>query len=169
MANSVISVRIQTDTDILHAIQQGIVDSPKTFYTLFNRSLLPTIRRKVQHDLQAPVPAVHYPLDWQTPRQRRAYFATNGFHHGIPYKRTGGLLRAWKVIPTPLSDKGFGVTIMNDNPAAPFVIGNRQQRMHRRTGWRKVDKQVEDLNAYVQDAAIDAWYSVVNGIGKKLP
>lgn len=30
-----------------------------------------------------------YPVTWDSERQRRAYFATNGFGAGIPYSRTG--------------------------------------------------------------------------------
>lgn len=31
---------------------------------------------------------VRYPIDWDSERQRRAFFATNGFGKGIPYRRT---------------------------------------------------------------------------------
>lgn len=32
---------------------------------------------------------VSYPIKWDSEKQRRAFFATNGFGKGIPYKRTG--------------------------------------------------------------------------------
>lgn len=31
---------------------------------------------------------IRYPVQWDSERQRRAYFATNGFGAGIPYRRT---------------------------------------------------------------------------------
>lgn len=31
---------------------------------------------------------VRYPIDWDSPKQKRAFFATNGFGQGIPYRRT---------------------------------------------------------------------------------
>ena len=32
---------------------------------------------------------ITYPVKWDSEKQRRAFFATNGFGKGIPYKRTG--------------------------------------------------------------------------------
>ena len=32
---------------------------------------------------------ISYPVQWDSEKQRRAFFATNGFGHGIPYERTG--------------------------------------------------------------------------------
>ena len=34
-------------------------------------------------------------VNWDTERQRRAYFATGGFGAGIPYRRTGATQAAW--------------------------------------------------------------------------
>jgi hypothetical protein len=39
---------------------------------------------------------VKYPIRWTSERQRRAFFATNGFGRGIPTKRTGDVAR-WGV------------------------------------------------------------------------
>ena len=73
---------------------------------------------------------VAYPIQWTSERQRRAYFATDGFGHGIPYRRTFGLQNDWDV---RLEENT--IIIKNQNPAATYVIGERQQRFHRNTGW----------------------------------
>lgn len=80
------------------------------------------------------------PRDWQTERQRRAYFASNGFGAGIPFVRTGKIAAQWEMI---VSD-GM-LVIMNKSKVAKFIYGslaqNRaaalrfQQRAHLATGW----------------------------------
>jgi hypothetical protein len=44
---------------------------------------------------------VRYPIHWDSPKQQRKYFATQGFGKGIPYHRTDGYINAWqsKAIP----------------------------------------------------------------------
>lgn len=73
------------------------------------------------------------PYQWQTPRQRRAYFATNGFGKGIPYQRTDTLKNGWKQI-----NKGVSSQVVNDVPYASYVMDKYQQRGHKKDGWRLV-------------------------------
>lgn len=40
--------------------------------------------------------SIKYPVRWDSEKQRRAYFATNVFGKGIPYRRTGAYEDAWK-------------------------------------------------------------------------
>ncbi len=77
---------------------------------------------------------ITYPVQWDSERQRRAYFATNGFGHGIPYHRTGGLVAGYVV--TPLGDGMMAkARISNAAPAARYVVGDSQgmgqSRIHR--------------------------------------
>jgi hypothetical protein len=51
-------------------------------------------------DLAKPGKRIAYPVQWDSERQRRAYFATDGFGHGIPYKRTGEYESGWQVKQT---------------------------------------------------------------------
>ncbi len=84
-------------------------------------------------------------LEWESERQQRAYWATDGFGKGIPYPRTGELPAAWAIEPFREAD-GIGASIVNRNPAAPFVYGSLaksnpgrfQQRFHRITGWERM-------------------------------
>ncbi len=73
------------------------------------------------------------PYQWQSERQRRAYFATNGFGAGIPYSRTDTLKNGWEVV-----NKGVSAKIVNDVPYASFVMDEFQQVGHKADGWRLV-------------------------------
>jgi hypothetical protein len=85
-----------------------------------------------------------YPIEWTSEKQRRAYFATDGFGAGIPYQRTGKLAAAWRVI-TERTANGFRLLIENPLDAARFVYGSLaknpqaarrfQQQYHAKTGW----------------------------------
>lgn len=95
------------------------------------------IRRRLSEE---PGP-VKYPVQWTTEKQRRAYFASNGFGNGIPYQRTGRLSQAWEVIL--VEDPGtFKIQIFNTAPQAKYVYGALgatsrliKQPMHTNTGW----------------------------------
>jgi hypothetical protein len=52
------------------------------------------IRKKMKEPGRPPV----YPIQWDTVRQRKAFFASDGFGRGIPTRRTGDYLKAWQVI-----------------------------------------------------------------------
>ena len=75
------------------------------------------------------------PYQWQTERQRRAYFASNGFGKGIPYQRTGDLANGWEQI-----NSGVESRVVNEVPYAPFVIDEFQQVGHKEDGWRLVSQ-----------------------------
>lgn len=93
--------------------------------------------------------AVQYPIEWASDRQRAAYFATDGFGHGIPYQRTGNLAKAWEVF-TSETPNGALIVLRNPVPAAPFVYGrfnqfSPQQRFHVNTGWLSVYRHRGDV------------------------
>lgn len=71
-----------------------------------------------------------YPIQWDSAKQRRAFFATDGFGRGIPTKRTGQYTGAWKAIR--IQD---GAEVSNPLAHARYIGGNafgkRQSRIHR--------------------------------------
>lgn len=82
------------------------------------------------------------PYQWQSEKQRRAYFASNGFGAGIPYKRTDKMKNAWTVAQ---QDSNWTmVKIENKAGYGSFVQGDWRQRGHKADGWRKIGKVVED-------------------------
>lgn len=74
------------------------------------------------------------PYKWESEKQRRAYFASNGFGYGIPYKRRGNLKQHWLYDTT---DQNWDrVKIQNNSGYAPFVQGDRMQKGHIADKWR---------------------------------
>jgi hypothetical protein len=74
------------------------------------------------------------PYVWQSDKQRRAYFASNGFGGGIPSTRTETLKNAWAA--TESDNNWTSVKIVNSAPYARFVQGRDLQRGHIVDKWR---------------------------------
>ncbi len=86
-----------------------------------------------------PVHGIPYgEFPWETDRQKRAFFATQGFGNpsGIPTVRTQVFETAWDVEAVYVSD-GVPLQIQVVNPTLyrKYVTGRRQQRFHRLIGW----------------------------------
>ena len=80
--------------------------------------------------------AVARPIEWETERQRRAFFATDGFGGGIPSKRSGELFRHFDVTS---NRRALQTAIVNTYEFAKYIIGDRQQKFHKNTGYRKME------------------------------
>lgn len=101
-----------------------------------------------------------YPLPWTSDDQRQAYFATNGFEAGIPYQRTGGLSKSWRVVGTR-SGNAFTIVIENTQDSAKYVFGSLaqditqaskfQQQFHAMTGWQLASPIVQRYADDVRD------------------
>lgn len=108
---------------------------------------------------------VKYPIQWQSQKQRRAFFATNGFGRGIGKRRTGRLRAGWQVKLRYGSNEGF-LTLKNDVQYAWYVSGSAQQNFHRNTGWARVDKLVDAAQKEFADQVIEAWVQVVDSVSQ---
>lgn len=91
----------------------------------------------------------HYPIVWQTERQRRAFFATNGFGRGIPTQRSGKLAQSWSVQQTN-TNSGGSVSFDNGAKYATYVQGDIMQNMHIASGYHNVD---DGVSLYAVDYA----------------
>lgn len=85
------------------------------------RIYLRMLRVKTRLSQSAPKPT--YPIDWDSEKQKRAFFATNGFGGGIPYRRKGKLERAWV-----LTSMENGYRLANEESGAFFVWGDLYKR-----------------------------------------
>lgn len=74
------------------------------------------------------------PYQWQSEKQRRAYFATDGFGGGIPYQRTDEMVNAWDWIAN--NTDWTRVIVYNPVETVTYVIGDDQQKGHKADGWR---------------------------------
>ena len=105
---------------------------------------------------------VKRPIRWKSAKQRRAYFATDGFGRGIPTRRTGNIQRAWRAV---LEEEQ--IAFVNDNDAASYLQGDDQQPFHMDTGYETIQNVVADYLEDYENEAIDGWYRVVDRIERR--
>jgi hypothetical protein len=98
-------------------------------------------RRDVEPKVSQEPGPVRRPIEWTSEKQRRAYFATGGFGHGIPYRRKQIVSGAWDYEERRTGNPYW--RFWNTNEAATFVIGDDQQKMHQNTGWEYVPAILE--------------------------
>lgn len=77
------------------------------------------------------------PYHWSSDRQRRAYFASNGFGGGIPYQRTQTLAQGWTT-----EGSGKNQIVVNEVPYAKYVKDFQQQPGHMYDGWDIIQTDV---------------------------
>lgn len=149
------TVTTDFDADVLEAGAQLYAKAPVVFGELFIKRSASVMYVALQR-VQAEPGAVKRPLRWASERQRRAFFASKGFGHGIPYKRTGKLAAAWEW-QTDFSPGNFAVRLVNPSPIATYVVGEKQQPFHADTGWIKADDIGFQATVALQDVAISTW------------
>lgn len=91
---------------------------------------------------------IQYPVQWDSEKQRRAFFATDGFGRGIPYSRIGAYERSWAVERKPL-----GTTLHAPHPAGAIggTASGWQSRIHRNRRNNLIKVLFEEL-AKIPDA-----------------
>lgn len=99
------------------------------------------------------------PFQWSSDKQRKAYYATDGFGAGIPYNRTYELMRSG----TFNVDLGsLWIEYQNVAPYSKFVIHPSFQIIgHRKRGWQAINKFVVAQSKYIakifQNATRKTW------------
>ena len=97
---------------------------------LFNagRGTLLQVSANVRRRMREDGKPVTYPVQWDSERQKRAFFATDGFGHGIPYRRKNRYRYGWKEELT-----AFGATLRNESPAGAIggTTSGWQSKIHR--------------------------------------
>lgn len=157
-----IDVRVTVDTDVLRALEETYRKSPRTIKTYLNRSLLPHYLKRIQQQWTPYPGAVRYPIEWKSDKQRRAFFATNGFGGGIPYRRTRYLQQSWMFAIDDYPD-GAEIRIGNEADYARYVIGTDQQPFHHNTGWPRIDDEAAALTGELTDDVIDLYFQIMDG------
>jgi hypothetical protein len=155
-------VTVTVDADVLQALEDAYAKSPRTIKTFLNRSLLPQYIKRIQQQWTPYPGAVRYPIQWASDKQRRAFFATNGFGGGIPYRRTRNLQKSW-VFAIDDYPNGAEVSIGNTADYARYVIGAEQQPFHRNTGWPRIDDEAAALTNELTEDVIDLYFQIMDG------
>lgn len=105
--------------------------------------------------------APRYPIQWTSPRQRMAFFASNGFGRGIPTQRSGNLLAGWEVA-VHRSQGHSEVTLENLVSYMTFVQGFTVQGFHLDTGYVQMgDVQDEFITEAGENASL-IWVSAAD-------
>jgi len=111
------------------------------------------LRSYTQQNLKEYPGSVRYPIRWTSEKQRRAFFATDGFGRGIGSGRTGEFRRGWDVTVNRYQGEA---AIVNRSDAAVFIVGKWQQGFHADTGWLRLadheDKVLDGANPVISKA-----------------
>ncbi len=95
--------------------RKKIMDDLRAYFAEMEDATRDEMKRtseSIRDEMREPGSPVAYPIKWDSEKQRRAFFATNGFGAGIPYNRNGKYNSGWTV-----SDFPNGYTISNSHPA----------------------------------------------------
>lgn len=110
-------------------LRQGLANLRKRLFP----SAVERIHRtanEIRKEMNVPGKPPTYPIKWDTPKQKRAFFATNGFGRGIPTRRSNNYVEKWQAIKlengadvgNPLSHAGY---------IGGTARGRRQSRIHK--------------------------------------
>lgn len=108
-----------------------------------------------------------YPINWDSVKQKKAFFASDGFGGGIPHTRTDRYINTWQL--ERIGDIGYRVS--NQSQGAEAIAGDvvigRQSRIHQ--GRWPVFRQVVDREVQKLPAEISKEINIVtkrNGLSK---
>jgi hypothetical protein len=155
-----IRVTVSVDDDVLEELQRTVRRSGALAKRAFKRQVTRE-RTRLLSELRYTPPKPTYPLRWQSPKQRAAFFATNGFGKGIPYQRTGKLNAGWDLTTVENANE-MSVQVENATPYARFVVGDDAQRMHLDTGWRQAAPVIANSRERLNDRLIDTWFTLTD-------
>lgn len=151
-----IRINVKPDTAIWDKIIRD-KDKLPGILTPLVRSNVPYIKNLMLPYLKANPGPVKYPIKWKTDKQRRAFFASNGFGNGIPTKRTGEIIAAWRVVNKSRGFKGF-LQLVNAHPAVDFVQGEDQQPFHKNTGWVTAQETIDKFQPVIDRRVDEDWF-----------
>lgn len=145
---NLINASVLFDFRVINNLEAFMTVYPELAIEAARDSFNKAIKPHLLSELRYMPPKVHHPFVWTTERQRRAYFATDGFGAGIPYKRSGRMVAGWKV-DVLMGDGSVVMSASNKARALKYVTGKRQQPGHVASGW---PKHKETINFWAQAA-----------------
>ena len=156
------------DLDILREVREAAEVMPERVDRMVRRDIRPFVSHEVDKTLRQEPPVRRwpgdYPIEWTSEKQRRAYFATDGFGAGIPYRRMHGFVHGWHV-RADYSPSGLGeITVFHDSDIEQFVTGQRQQRFHAITGWPSSLNELQRISFEANDRLIAGWLWLIDDV-----
>lgn len=152
-----------TDPGLIVAYEYILQRAPDVVNTRVNITVN-RVRDRLLAKFRTEPGAVVYPIQWTSDRQRKAFFASNGFGHGIPYSRNHDLVNAWKLVVVYQPNRLTEIAVSNADLARQFVTGQNQQRFHAVTGWYKdadlLDQADVELTDAIETDLIQSFYAI---------
>jgi hypothetical protein len=142
------------DKDLIGAYLELIEEMPEVVRTITGQ-VVNKVGDKYLAKLQTEPGKVKYPIKWKSEKQRRAFFATNGFGKGIPTRRNHKLVQGWKLVVTYLPDAIAQVAFTNPVSYRRYVTGRDQQPFHAITGWYYEENIFLDAAIEMADGVLD--------------
>jgi len=109
-------------------VAQGLQDLEAEIPKVGRLQIYRTMQR-IQKRMRRPGKRPSHPIRWVSEKQKRAFFATEGFGRGIPTRRTNEYVNAWELVKL---ENGYG--LMNPLPQAKFIgggpFGGSQSMIH---------------------------------------
>lgn len=109
-------------------VRSGLENLEAEIPLVGRKQLRDTLNRALKR-MRKPGSKPTHPIQWDSPKQRKAFFATDGFGRGIPTRRTNEYVKAWTIISTE-----NGYALVNALPQARFIgggpFGGGQSRIH---------------------------------------
>lgn len=155
-----ISMKLTIDDDILEAVNEAALTSPKRMQRAFLRAILGVKVRMLAELQTEPQPASDfYPLRWTSRKQQQKVMAMLREADNLPYDRTGRLLSGYHVRFVAVGDVAGYLVAENDAPEARYVVGDDAQPMFIEN-WVQMAPVVADYRAESEEVVIDTWYRV---------
>lgn len=155
-----ITLKTQVPVDIFSAIQEQVQKAPALVKRGLPRVTNP-INKRMLAELQAEPGKPRYPIRWKSAKQRRAFFATNGFGRGIPTRRTGDMVKRWTV-KAIFSTSGGEIIAANSSPYSQYVQGDDAQPFHLDTDWPQAAPIFVKYAPIYEDALIEFWFTIAD-------
>ena len=158
------TAQVALDPAWLGLIQQAAQDIPDVISWYVRRDIRPFVSQWVDKTLRREPGPVAYPFLWASEKQRRAFFATDGFGSGIPYQRSHAYIHSWHV-QADYTDTFSGIAVYSDSPVVEFVGGRQQQPGHVQTGWANAIEVIQVISLETNDrievglpSVLDGWW-----------
>lgn len=161
-----IKFRLYIDPSVFKPVYDLPKKAEQQFRNEMQSKVRPAVQREVDRTVGRTPGPVKRPFEFATDRSRRAYFATNGFGKGLPYRRTGQLEASWIVAVGTQLRSPF-VLIYNNKTYGKYVYGPRQVPGHRRTGWGKdIERDLNYLTDFTEEQIVQTWGRAVDAAVK---
>jgi hypothetical protein len=171
--------QVDFDMRILDDIERDIKALPQRYRTEFNKETRKPIKNLRRRVGRVPARKPTLPFKWSKNREAqgrasRWYFAAvAGKIPGVRiptsggrYKRQNKLLEKLKIRfnrkERTITAEGLG----KEDEAWSYVIGPRQVPSHKRTGWKRVDKELDRAAGEFLDVSIRVWDKITDEVGQ---